>query len=106
MKIKEGVILSGLRLEMRTALMTAERIWKAFNQELAVTSALDGTHAACSLHYYGYALDFRSRYFTEKEKDKVIVLLRKKLPAEFEVITHATHIHVEYDPVNIEKWNS
>ena len=68
MIIKEGVLLHGLKLEMRTALMTAERIWKSFGQELVVTSALDGTHAACSLHYYGYALDFRSRYFSEKEK--------------------------------------
>jgi len=71
-----------------------------------VTSALDGSHPAGSLHYYGLAWDFRSRYFTEKEKEKVIVLLKKKLPPEFEVITHTTHIHVEYDPVNIEKWNS
>ena len=105
MIVKEGVQLHGLKIEMRTALMTAARIWKQFGQELVVTSALDGTHAACSLHYYGYALDFRSRYFTEEEKTEVINLLRKKLPKEFEVISHPTHIHVEYDLNNLDKWN-
>lgn len=105
MIVKEGVQLHGLKIEMRTALMTAARIWKQFGQELVVTSALDGTHAACSLHYYGYALDFRSRYFTEEEKAEVINLLRKKLSKEFEVIPHPTHIHVEYDLNNLDKWN-
>ena len=95
MKIKPGVTLNGLDLSMRMVLMVADEIWKSFGQELVVTSALDGTHSASSLHYYGYALDFRTRYFTEPQKWEVFELLSSSLPKSFVVYMHDTHIHVE-----------
>ena len=33
-----------------------------------ITETLGGEHSAGSLHYYGYAVDLRIRYFTESEK--------------------------------------
>lgn len=98
MKLKDGVILAGLKLEMRIALLMAEDIWASLGQELVVTSALDGVHSAGSLHYYGYALDFRTRYFNDQEKRKAFEELVDELP-EFHVIWHDSHIHVEYDKV-------
>ena len=105
MKIKEGVILHGLKLEMRTVLINAEKLWKAFGQELVVTAGLDGTHSAGSLHYYGFALDFRTRYFSDKEKRNIKMLLSQKLSIDYQVISHPTHIHVEYQPKDKELWN-
>jgi hypothetical protein len=80
---------------MRIVLMIAEDIWKTYGQELVVTSGLDGEHKASSLHYYGYALDFRTRYFSEKTKNAVYTDLKLALGKRYRVIKHDTHIHVE-----------
>jgi hypothetical protein len=98
-KIKEGATLQGLKLVMRPVLQIAERIWRNNGQELVVTSGTDSTHSAGSLHYYGYALDFRTRYFEEQDRFKVFKELSddlRKKNRDYCVIWHPTHIHVEY----------
>ena len=98
MQIKEGVILNGLRIEMRPVLIAAEKIWKEAREELVVTGGLDGTHSAGSLHYYGLALDFRTRYFSDETAKEVFGKLRKEVGPDYDVILHKSHMHVEYDP--------
>ena len=87
---------------MRKVLLVAEMVWSKHGQELVITSGTDGTHSAGSLHYYGYALDFRTRYFTPEEIKKVVEELRKTLSSDYHVIEHSTHIHVEYEKSKIE----
>ena len=95
MKIKEGVIMAGLQLEMRPVLKAADRLWKQYGEELVVTSALDGTHSAGSLHYYGLALDFRTRYFPDGVAFEASEVLQDALGPDFRVIYEGTHIHVQ-----------
>ncbi len=113
MKIKDGVIMQGLQLEMRFILIEADKIWKELGEELVITSALDGTHSAGSLHYYGYALDFRTRYFDDvrvqsaydklvefKKSEKAIYYSESDYPIlsnRFDIVKHKTHMHVEYE---------
>jgi hypothetical protein len=99
MKIKENVIMAGLQLPMRLAMMKANEIWEDLGQELVITSALDGEHVSGSLHYFGYALDFRTRYFDKKKRLLAYRLLADALKIygnDYRVILHDTHIHVEY----------
>ena len=98
MKLKSGVTLAGLNIKMQPALIAAEAIWKEFGYELVVTSALNGTHSAGSLHYYGYAVDLRTRNFTPAVAIDAANALRKKLGDKYDVINEGSHIHVEYDP--------
>ena len=79
---------------MRAVLREADRIWSQHNQELVVTSGLDGTHGPTSWHYFGCAIDFRTRYFDDDERDDVYDELVEALPA-YDIIKHDTHIHVE-----------
>ena len=100
MKVKEGVTLAGLKIEMRPVLICADKIWKENGQELVITEALGGVHSPGSLHPYGYALDKRTRYFKkEGQVEKVAQKLRDHLGSKYDVIVHSTHIHVEYDAV-------
>ena len=101
MKIKEGVSLIGLKIEMRKVLMVASALWKQNGQELVITAGTDGVHSPSSMHYYGYALDFRSRYFTEEQKKEIVQSLRILLGDLYDVVEHSTHIHVEYDKSKI-----
>lgn len=99
MEIKDGVIMAGLQFEMWPVLKAAEDVWRSLGRDegVTVTSALDGTHSAGSMHYYGYALDFRTRYFTPQQVDKAYAGLIERLPQEmYTVIVHTTHIHVHY----------
>lgn len=102
MKIKEGVQMAGLSLAMRPVIMLAAKIWNEYGQELIITSALDGEHSSSSLHYFGYALDFRTRYFNEDQKFAVTRELSdelRKYHNDYRVVVHGTHIHVEYRAV-------
>lgn len=102
MKIKSGAILSGLQPVMRPVLREAEAIWKAHGHPkdgVTVTEGLGGLHSAASWHYYGYALDLRTRYFEFDTAVLVYQALKKALPG-YDVIHHETdgessHIHVE-----------
>ena len=98
MKIKNGANIQGLDIRMRPALIAASEIWNNLGQELVITSGLDGEHSAGSLHYYGLAVDMRTRYFDDNLKSIAADRLRKELGNNFDVIEHSFHIHVEFDP--------
>lgn len=102
MQLKEGVQLAGLDIRMRPVLVVADRIWKEHYRPegVTITSGLDGCHSPGSLHYYGFALDLRTRYFDSEELESVYNSLRRDLDfRKFDVIRCATHIHVEYDAI-------
>lgn len=98
MQIKEGANIQGLDIRMRPVLIAADSIWKRRGVELCITAGLDGAHSAGSLHYYGRAVDLRSRYFRIEERRKVASDLRASLNSDYDVILHKTHIHIEFDP--------
>lgn len=102
MKIKEGASLQGLRICMRAALIAADQVWENLGQELVITSGTEGEHSAASLHYYGLALDFRTRYFDEGERHLAFNKLSLALAGEnFTVVLEDTHIHVQYNLYNL-----
>jgi hypothetical protein len=98
MKIKENASIQGLNIKMRPVLIWADKIWEEHGQELVITAGLDGAHSAGSLHYYGLALDLRTRYFDAETKHLVYAKLKSSLSRDYDVILHGSHIHVEYDP--------
>ena len=98
MIIKNGVIMQVLKMPMQKVLGVADKVYKVHGQELVVTSALDGTHSPTSLHYYGYALDFRTRYFKDDlESWQVLKEIQSKLGDDYTCIFEGNHIHVQYN---------
>ena len=89
--------MQGLQLDMKLVLQQANIVWKSHGQELVITSALDGTHSASSYHYFGYALDLRTRYFTITERESVAKDLRVLLGKAYTVLLESTHIHVQFN---------
>jgi len=110
MIIKSGVVMSD-KLVMRPVLLKADVIWRAHGEELVVTSGKDGTHSAGSIHYYGYAYDFRTSYFGDSVVRAVANTLRNTLGPRYNVVIHphiyfddgeiksTGHIHAEYDHI-------
>ena len=95
--IKEGVSLVGLQIEMRVVLLTVSKVFRRFTDvEAVVTSGTEGRHTWGSLHYYGYALDFRTRDLTEAQLQKVRREIKKVLGDSYTVIAEDSHIHINY----------
>lgn len=95
--IKEGVSLQGLKIEMREVLIQMEHIFNKINKELVITSGTEGLHSATSLHYYGYALDFRKRHLKPNEQLRVLTHLYAAFEnTDYRIIDHPTHYHVEF----------
>ena len=105
MEIKASASLQGLNIVMRPVLIIADDLWREFGRPegVTVTSGTDGTHSAGSLHYYGYALDFRIRYFSEETIQRLYQELCKRLSAlddvSYECFLESDHIHVEYEVI-------
>jgi len=104
MKIKESASLAGLDPRVRPILILADDIWTVLGQELVVTSGLDGSHSAGSLHYYGLAVDLRTRYFTVAQAKKAAERLKAQLArvdrddGKYTVLLEQTHIHAHFLP--------
>lgn len=91
--------MAGLSPVMRQVLIVGERIMKSHGVDLVITCALDGDHSAGSFHYYGYALDLRTRHLNGLDKLSVLQHLTEQLP-DFDVILENKgspneHFHIE-----------
>jgi len=79
---------------------------KAFNgianRDGTVTSTSEGKHAGSarspesdSLHYFGDAIDLRTRDLTESQINDAVARVRRELGPDYEVIRKSNHIHIE-----------
>ena len=99
MKTKDdSVNIWGLEREMQPVLKYSDKIWKDYGQEAVVTSARDGMHSAGSMHYYGLAVDLRTRYFPKNQHKTIKKELENILGSRYQVVLHSTHMHIEFDP--------
>ncbi len=97
--LKDGVSLVGLQIEMQVVLKEMDRLYAVEGENLWVTAGTDGQHSPGSLHYFGRALDFRTRFFSEAIALEIANKVRKLLPDNYDVVLHkGSHIHIEYDP--------
>lgn len=101
---KSGVSVNGIKPEILFAVYVASLILKEMGVDTVITSALDGQHSRTSLHYVGYAVDIRMRYFTSIENARAATNnITRALTNEYDVILEwgdgsAPHLHVEFQP--------
>ena len=99
MKLKEGVTLEGAKPELINGLAIADAVYMDIaERELVVTSIKDGKHSTNSLHYKGYAADFRTRDLEDGIAAQIVQELKKMLDKDFDIVLEGDHIHFEYDP--------
>tara|TARA_R100000306_G_C4299092_1_gene104156 strand:+ start:142 stop:456 length:315 start_codon:yes stop_codon:yes gene_type:complete len=99
-KIKSGpsgARMLGLHPEILLVVPVAHEILRQWEADLVITTGTDGTHMANSLHYAGYALDFRTRHLTSEQKEAFRRQLAAALGKHYDVVLHKSHLHVEFD---------
>jgi len=87
-----------LQTETMLGIIIAASVLEKYGYDLTITSVADGKHGPKSLHYAGYAFDFRTRMMRDGDKQIVASAVSKALGDEYDVVAEKTHIHVEYDP--------
>ena len=97
MVLKGGIKAGGVQPELILALCIANYVYRRNNCTLTITSLLDGTHQANSLHYKGYAADLRIRDISAPLTDVIVRELREALGEEYDVVLENDHIHLEWD---------
>ena len=100
-KIKSGpsgARMLGLHPEIIAVVPIAHEILRQWEADLVITTGTDGAHMAGSLHYAGYALDFRTRHLTSEQKEAFRRQLSEALGKHYDVVLHKSHLHCEFDP--------
>ena len=102
MKVKEGVILEGLKIEILEVMPLIDRICKSqVNKEMTVTEGMDTIgRKKTSLHHLGYAIDIRIRDLTSwqiADLTAIIVKSLKLISQYYDIVLESDHIHIEYD---------
>ena len=105
MKLKRGVSILGLRTEILFGATIADGVYRdTMGQGVTITSGVEGNHSYSSLHYIACAIDIRTRFDDRSEqwsssvKKHLVQELKSRLGADFDVVMHSTHIHIEYQP--------
>jgi len=106
MRLKKGASLEGLHVSMAIVLHHVENVYNSYGEEAVITSGtegnpLDGVHSIKSYHYFGMALDFRTRYFTDATANVIVRKLSELLGFNYTVIFEKNHIHIQYNWRNI-----
>lgn len=98
---KPGTVLSA-KPEIQYARGIIAAVWRSRGYTLTVTSGYDGEHREGSLHYDGYAEDYRTRDVAPGDLQTMVSTVRARLGTLYDVVleTQPPHLHVEYDPRN------
>ena len=79
MRIKSGVILAGLKLPMRKAILAANRLWTQFDGKLIIISGLEEMANSEDLSPFGYALRFNEPTPDPGKNSRIYNILQERL---------------------------
>lgn len=102
MRIKDGVRMNG-EMAMALAAMVVQEVCREGGFDCVVTSGKEKRRPN-SLHFHGWALDFRANHIDAEKRLWFAANVRQRLGDgdAYDVILHgngpAMHLHVEYDP--------
>lgn len=96
---RDDVWLTGLKSEMVPVQIALLDIAHETGWYIVISGAMEGDHTERSKHWSGMALDCFCVPWSDTSKVALASGLKKRLPDRlYDVVTEATHIHVEFDP--------
>jgi len=99
--IKFKVSLYGIKPEMVIVHSVVASIFAKYNADCIITSGVGMKHSKRSLHYVGYALDYRAKHLNQGVKRNILQDLKEALPVCDIIHEHEgepqEHYHIEYD---------
>ena len=96
--LAEGVTLRHLTGPMAFAATVVEGAYRELGFDAIVTCCDGGNHSNTSLHYVGAALDFRTNFMTDEQKQALHAKLVARLGQDFDAVLESSHLHLEHQP--------
>jgi hypothetical protein len=89
--------------QMDYAAQIVVQVWNKYGFQAVMTSGLDGEHREDSLHYSGFATDWRTKNLPLTLKKTMVNEVRSRLGSNYDVLleflgSDNEHMHIEYDP--------
>ncbi len=109
--IKPGVKIYGIRPEMVVVDTIVRLVFLKHGYDCITTSGVGKKHSQKSLHYVGYAEDYRAKHLPDHQKKmEVLADLKEALPNCDIVLEHVgrpqEHYHVEFDDHDDEQFQT
>ncbi len=103
LKIKHSAEMNGMQPELIPLIIVANEVYGEHGFDCVITSCTDSKHSNTSLHYPGYAIDFRTKALGMTQEAAKLIRndILERLPGkDYEVIVEGNHLHGEFQP----KW--
>jgi hypothetical protein len=97
-EVKVGAVLHGLHQQVCQAIPMIANLYEAVTlRRMVITSGREGSHSSKSLHYYGRAIDIRTRDLSTEQIVELQSELKSMLGRNWDVIIEPSHMHIELD---------
>lgn len=102
-RFKDGVDVSGLRLEISRAISIINGVFKTFGEQFTITAAFKMRHNF-SYHNFGSAIDIRLPDWGKDKNPKLVAAIGadikkalRNVSPFYDVVIEKDHYHIEFD---------
>ncbi len=101
--IKEGVEIKTMPPVVLDGIIEMAMIFARNGYPFVITEKDGGKHMVGSLHYKGFAIDFRSWVVPVDKRPALLAQLKRELGSDWDVIEehNPDHFHAEYQPKKV-----
>ncbi len=97
--LKQSVRIRNPFVAMAVMISIVHESYKELGVEAIITSNADGLHSHNSLHWMGFALDWRTNHLNNDLDRKLVSdRIRSRLGVDFDVVLESDHLHTEWHP--------
>lgn len=98
LSVAKNVTLLGLQPQMLLAhTVVLQVLDEKGAKQVVITAVTNGKHMAGSRHGFGLAVDYDPVEFGPAQMRDAATEIERRLPDEFDIVAHDSHIHVEWD---------
>lgn len=98
---KNGAVINSMPPIVLDGLIGIVIVFARNGYAFCLTEKDGGKHMVGSLHYKGFAIDFRSWVVPYDKRPALLAQLKRELGSDWDVIEEDDHFHAEYQPKKV-----
>mgnify|MGYP003558061134 FL=1 len=98
---KDGAVITTMPPVVLDGIIVIAMIFARNGYPFVITEKDGGQHMVGSLHYAGFAIDFRSWVVPVDKRPALLAQLKRELGKDWDVIEERDHFHAEYQPKKV-----
>ena len=98
---KDGAVITTMPPVVLDGIIVIAMVFARNGYPFVITEKDGGQHMVGSLHYAGFAIDFRSWVVPVDKRPALLAQLKRELGSDWDVIEEDDHFHAEYQPKKV-----